>query len=1082
MLLSPLGSGEREEGSMSSLFVGGHCPVCGGARKYCQEDLSTRTVYCRHEEANPADYECKGVSDGYGRWRLKEDIRKEKAQETNPETPWHIEEPTPVLPWHLEEWSKSQVDEKIIELNVKYLTGEYRFNDFPEIWEYLFYSDKIRRRNTGLLPSYYLRIYKHIENGGWYASGIDLLSENCALPSEWGCLKPKTPRRDKKNKIVKYEHPVKVSTEVFALRVPLLVWQKIAEYFNVPIPEAIEIAENGEALGFWQWVVDHPEIPIILTEGVKKAGAGLTAGYVTIALPGIFNGYRTKDEYFGVKHYELIPQLEKIAVPGREIIFAFDQDSKPKTRINVAKAIARLSKLLEAKGCTTQIASWDPRNDGKETKGLDDLIAVCGEDAFHFSFETRISTIDWAIENRLECYMDLSAFNPTRIWKKYLTEEDIDPLKQLVFIKSEKCTGKTTLVSNIIKPLMNDGERIFCPTHLIQLGKATANKFGIEYILDVKKEEHGGLFGYVACADSMHEQALVKFTPEGWGLIFLDEAEKFIWHLLYSKTQVAYRRAEIILNFRALLRKTIKDGGKIIVADADLTGSSIRFILGLLGDLVPPYQVIENRYRPSREQKRKAYCFQQKNPLMLLRTALDFLHQGKKIMICIDGRKEQTLFSTKTLKRWFSEQLPDKQFLTSDSQTCSDPEHPSFGISINLERIKQYDALIASPTFAEGLSIELQGHFDAVFAIAQGVMSVDTVLQFLDRVRSDAPRYIWARTAGISRIGNGSHSARDMLVCENKQTKTILRMLREADYFSGENSDIDFNFEPTSQITWAAMGARKNFETTHYRKAIQYRLSKSGYEIVEIEETDTEEEKEESSFIKEQLKGCRDNNYSEWRAQISAAAKMTDEEYTKARKCQEKSKEMRARERKKQLERRYETENITPELVEKDDKRWYPKLRLHYYLSFNRGALAYRERAELHPFLEDEKAFRPDFNRAFLSPSVKLWECLDMNQFFDSGKRFTTNGLKKWHEKIMLARGEILNYWKIRIDPKRKESAIQLVQRILRKLLGLKLELVDRRGPRGQEERYYRGADINADGRMAVIERWLESDRQAGLT
>ena len=52
------------------------------------------------------------------------------------------------------------------------------------------------------------------------------------------------------------------------------------------MPEHITVTSDGEALGFWAWVMAHPEIPVCLTEGEKKAACLLTLGYVAITYGG----------------------------------------------------------------------------------------------------------------------------------------------------------------------------------------------------------------------------------------------------------------------------------------------------------------------------------------------------------------------------------------------------------------------------------------------------------------------------------------------------------------------------------------------------------------------------------------------------------------------------------------------------------------------------------------------------------------------------------------------------------------------------------------------------------------------------
>jgi len=58
---------------------------------------------------------------------------------------------------------------------------------------------------------------------------------------------------------------------------------------------------------------ESPSIPLC-TEGAKKAGALLTAGYAAIALPGN-GGYRVQQDELGnrISKSRLIPQLLKLA-------------------------------------------------------------------------------------------------------------------------------------------------------------------------------------------------------------------------------------------------------------------------------------------------------------------------------------------------------------------------------------------------------------------------------------------------------------------------------------------------------------------------------------------------------------------------------------------------------------------------------------------------------------------------------------------------------------------------------------------------------------------------------------------------
>ena len=254
----------------------------------------------------------------------------------------------------LEEWSASGVDKELTRLNVVPLEG-------IAAAEYLLYSDAIPRRNDGRISETFLQLYSHTVEGGWWCSGIDLLTGE---EDVWGCFKPDSPRQSgSRPKTIKYEHPPKTTTGVFALKVTTSIWEKIANRYGVDF-SLPDINRNLPDLGFWRWVINHPEIPLCLTEGAKKAGALLSAGYVAIALPGINNGYRTPKDETGKRIGKsfLIPQLEifvkkdeETGRQGREIYVVFDCDAKPNTIKAVNAAIKKIGYLFQQQDCEVKV-------------------------------------------------------------------------------------------------------------------------------------------------------------------------------------------------------------------------------------------------------------------------------------------------------------------------------------------------------------------------------------------------------------------------------------------------------------------------------------------------------------------------------------------------------------------------------------------------------------------------------------------------------------------------------------------------------------------------------------------------------
>ncbi|MFP3324834.1 hypothetical protein R0K05_17320, partial [Planococcus sp. SIMBA_160] len=107
-----------------------------------------------------------------------------------------------IFPHHRQEWEESAIARDIIEANLRSLKVEpYGARD--EAIELLAPPD-IKRDNTGRISRSELKKYDHLNDGGWYAQGFDLIT---GQRSDFLCLKPDSPRRDRDGKLIKYEHP-----------------------------------------------------------------------------------------------------------------------------------------------------------------------------------------------------------------------------------------------------------------------------------------------------------------------------------------------------------------------------------------------------------------------------------------------------------------------------------------------------------------------------------------------------------------------------------------------------------------------------------------------------------------------------------------------------------------------------------------------------------------------------------------------------------------------------------------------------------------------------------------------------------
>ncbi|MGL4882652.1 MAG: plasmid replication protein, CyRepA1 family, partial [Waterburya sp.] len=303
----------------------------------------------------------------------------------------------------------SGIHPDLIKLNFFHLEGQVALDR-------LFISDRLNRTNTGAISYSILKRYRHVEEGGWWVSGVDVLNQYS--DDLWGQFKPTKPRLSAdKGKLIKYEGPPKHPTGIIALKVSQLLWHQVAKQNNIKLflsPLALRLRDRNPSLSFWLWVVNNSEVPLIITEGAKKAAALISLGYAAIALPGIFNGYRQPKDEFGRKTglAKLIPQLQVFATPGRKVYFAFDQDTKASTVNNVNTAIAKTGKLFTKAGVDVKVIRWS-QPDGHikhlsqaqmscPPKGVDDLIVQKGAEAFHQAYSQALSLSSWLVQTSVQ--------------------------------------------------------------------------------------------------------------------------------------------------------------------------------------------------------------------------------------------------------------------------------------------------------------------------------------------------------------------------------------------------------------------------------------------------------------------------------------------------------------------------------------------------------------------------------------------------------------------------------------------------------------------------------------------------------
>lgn len=235
---------------------------------------------------------------------------------------------------HYQEWLDSGVNEAITSLNVASVHDSFEV-------------DKILNRNNKSR-------WQHSDNlvPCWVVSGRNPLTDE---PTFLGVqVKPDKPPLDKKGKVQKY--------------------------FGASNYPSTPLFLNTGVEYFWKRIIDDKTKPIILTEGAKKAGAGLSIGYATISIPGV-STCRKKGR--------LHPWIESFAGFGRVFYLAFDNDLMSKRQVQTS--LLAMARELASTGSKAMVIVLPPG----ELKGMDDFIAAKGEDAFNDLVQSALTIEEW---------------------------------------------------------------------------------------------------------------------------------------------------------------------------------------------------------------------------------------------------------------------------------------------------------------------------------------------------------------------------------------------------------------------------------------------------------------------------------------------------------------------------------------------------------------------------------------------------------------------------------------------------------------------------------------------------------------
>jgi hypothetical protein len=554
------------------------------------------------------------------------------------------------------------------------------------------------------------------------------------------------PRVDAKGKAVKYETPVGNGSRAFLPNLPPAIRQRIADRYTIQVPL------NGS---FWDWMGEHPELPIIWTEGGKKALALLSLGYIAIALYGVNGGY-SKD---ALGDRSLIADVRRFCQEGRPHLLAFDQDSEDKTRQRVNVALSRFGGLLHQRDGTVAIAQWN----GKDGKGVDDLIVKGGAEAWERAHAQALPLNHWRIWQQLA--QQLTWTPAIRLQTADLSTLELQqlPAEGLIALCSPKGTGKTKWIAHQV-----DGQpKVLSAGHRRSLQRSLSERLKLDYIGNLDKANGEFIAGSAyTLRVSFVVDSLLAIDPEkfrGCDLV-IDEVVQVIRHLLTSSTCAKDGKRPALL---ARLRQLIQVARRVIVADADLDNATLHYLKDLRGDDQPVF-LIRNDYQPQGYQVRLIDCPDRTAITSELLEDITALESGKVLFVATDSKA-----TSKALARTIEQQFSHLRVLLINSETAGGELERSFIQTPDaLLDQGEFDIIICSPSMATGVSIETQSIIAKVYGIFGGVSSTDAdMAQALGRVREPIERSVWCAKRG-SNWSNVSRSTNALELKAHLQSRT----------------------------------------------------------------------------------------------------------------------------------------------------------------------------------------------------------------------------------------------------------------------------------------------------------------------
>jgi putative DNA primase/helicase len=468
-----------------------------------------------------------------------------------------------------QELKASAISDDIAALNFR-TWNPFNDNDLDEVFTLLIAEPE--HRNNGTLAGRSANdLANTLRSGGWIFEGHLGVS-----------VKPDSPRKSAEGKVIKYESPRGAGNQqLFVPRVSVRIASEIAQKLGMVRALNPILAPEAEDVGFWDWFLSTG-LPLIITEGAKKAAALVSAGYPAIALNGVWGwGTNEKDMFGEIERGDrgeslkiLNPHLEPF-LDDREIVLAFDRDDSPVTIRKVEAAKTRFREEMEGIVAGVTQIKWSGY------KGVDDFIAAKG-----------VKALDKAYAKRLELLLPVNK-------NSYFTSSVEDGLEKVTNTSSEYIGNHLTAIACINNPDQDGGAlllefttfkgdvRRWTMLRAYLAGDANAIVEGLlsrDY--SFKREQKGLLLDYLYGLGKHIPETYTVTDSSGWvGKSFV------LPHKTYGDENLRFRNVDPSPEAITELKGTLQGWKDTVAARC---GGNSRLILGLGTSFAAPLLPIIN--------------------------------------------------------------------------------------------------------------------------------------------------------------------------------------------------------------------------------------------------------------------------------------------------------------------------------------------------------------------------------------------------------------------------------------------------------------------------------------------------------